>query len=157
MSCLIDKLRPSWSTFTGDLYHKQDDFTLVQVLKVIRIEDQHRQSPNSNLKWKPKSTWWKISLSVNLWIPRVRSSRHPFTFIFLLMQTLLSNFYNLPSSNLEPLARIPIGRFCYFCGRVNHLAPQYFNWKMEPVKAQPEEIEKMAGIKPTFWNWTPTF
>src|SRR3954471_6999670 len=42
VSCLIDKLPPSWSNFAGDLRHKQGDLTLVQALKAICIEDHHR-------------------------------------------------------------------------------------------------------------------
>ena len=53
MSCLIDKLPPSWSAFAGDLRHKQGDLTIIQALKVIYIEDQHRQ--NSKLKYKLKA------------------------------------------------------------------------------------------------------
>ena len=49
VSCLIDKLPPSWSSFTSDLRHKQGELTLVQALKAIRIEDQHR------LNSKPKN------------------------------------------------------------------------------------------------------
>ena len=46
VSCPIDKLPPSWSTFAEDLCHKQGDLTLIQALKAIRIEDQHRQLKN---------------------------------------------------------------------------------------------------------------
>jgi len=53
VSCLIDKLFPSWTTFDGDLRHKQGDLTLIQDLKSIRIEDQHKQ--NSKIKSKMKA------------------------------------------------------------------------------------------------------
>ena len=52
-SCLIDKLSPSWWVFTEDLYHKQGDLTLIQALKMICIEDQHRQ--NSKIKSEIKA------------------------------------------------------------------------------------------------------
>ena len=35
VSCLIDKLSPSWSAFARYLRHKQGDITLIQALKVI--------------------------------------------------------------------------------------------------------------------------
>jgi len=39
VSCLIDKLPSSWSTFAGHLHRKQGDLTLVQALKAICIKD----------------------------------------------------------------------------------------------------------------------
>ena len=54
MSCPIDKLPRSWSTFAGDLHHKQDDLTLIQALKAIHIEDQHRQNSKTKSEMKGK-------------------------------------------------------------------------------------------------------
>ena len=54
VSCLIDKLPPSLSTFAGDLCHKQGDLTLIQALKAFRIEDQHRQSSKIKSEMKAK-------------------------------------------------------------------------------------------------------
>ena len=39
------------------------------------------------------------------------------------------------------------GRFYYVCGRTNHLTAQCFNWKMEPVKAQPRGNGENGGHK----------
>ena len=57
VSCLIDKLPSSWSTFAGHLHRKQGDLTLVQALKAICIKDYHRKN------FKPKS---KLKAKVNL-------------------------------------------------------------------------------------------
>jgi len=54
VSCLIDKLPPSWSRFAGDLRHKQGNLTLIEALKAIRIEDQHRQNSKAKVKMKAK-------------------------------------------------------------------------------------------------------
>ena len=39
------------------------------------------------------------------------------------------------------------GRFCHVCGRTNHMAPQCFNRKKEPVKAQPRGNGGNSGHK----------
>jgi len=39
------------------------------------------------------------------------------------------------------------GRFCYVCGRMNHMVPQYFNRKKEPVKAQQRGNGEMADTR----------
>ena len=66
-----------------------------------------------------------------------RSSKNPIIFILLPMQTLLlSNLLNLPPSNSQIFDQKTDGRFCYVCGRTNHMAPQCFNRKKEPAKAQ---------------------
>jgi len=49
VSCLINKLSPSWLKFARDLRHKQQDLTLIQALKAIRIEDQNRLNSKPSL------------------------------------------------------------------------------------------------------------
>ena len=49
-----------------------------------------------------------------------------------------SSFKPSQSSSFKPkiFGQKTDGRFCYVCGRTNHMAPQCFNRKKEPVKAQ---------------------
>ena len=54
VSYLIDKLCPSWLAFARDLRHKQGDISLIQALKAIRIEDQHRQNSKFKSELKAK-------------------------------------------------------------------------------------------------------
>jgi len=54
VSCLIDKLYPSLSVIAEDLHHQQGDLTIVQALKDIRIEDQHRQNSKTKSEMKAK-------------------------------------------------------------------------------------------------------
>ncbi|KAL0317559.1 UNVERIFIED_CONTAM: hypothetical protein Sangu_2170200 [Sesamum angustifolium] len=44
VSCLIDKLPPSWSNFARGLRHQQGVLTLTQAFKSLRIEEQHRMN-----------------------------------------------------------------------------------------------------------------
>ncbi|KAK3037902.1 hypothetical protein RJ639_031793 [Escallonia herrerae] len=44
VSCLIDKLPPSWSDFAKGLRHKQGTLTLTQTFNSLRIEEKHRES-----------------------------------------------------------------------------------------------------------------
>ena len=53
-----------------------------------------------------------------------------------------SSFFKLRTSDQKT-----DGRFCYVCGRTNHLTPQCFNRKMEPIKAQPRENRETSGHK----------
>ena len=48
-----------------------------------------------------------------------------------------SSFKPSQSSSFKPktFGQKTDGRFCYVCGRMNHMAPQCFNQKKEPVKA----------------------
>ena len=48
-----------------------------------------------------------------------------------------SSFKPSQSSSFKPKTfnQKTDGRFCYVCGRTNHMAPQCFNRKKEPVKA----------------------
>jgi len=53
---------PSSSSFAGDLHHMQGDLTLIQTLKAIPNEDQHRLTSISStskvrMKWKSNWTW----------------------------------------------------------------------------------------------------
>lgn len=44
VSCLIDKMPPSWSDFAKSLRHKQGILTLTQEIKSIRVEEKHRDN-----------------------------------------------------------------------------------------------------------------
>ncbi|XP_058207055.1 uncharacterized protein LOC131320376 [Rhododendron vialii] len=42
VSCLIDKLPPSWSDFALSLRHKQGELTMTQTINTLRVEEKHR-------------------------------------------------------------------------------------------------------------------
>ncbi|KAL6212271.1 hypothetical protein ACLB2K_017492 [Fragaria x ananassa] len=42
VSCLIDKLPPSWNEYAKSLRHKQGEFTLRQAMNSLRIEEKQR-------------------------------------------------------------------------------------------------------------------
>ncbi|KAH7865001.1 hypothetical protein Vadar_001022 [Vaccinium darrowii] len=44
VSCLIDKLPPSWNDFARGLRHKQGDLSLTQLINTLRVEEKHRSS-----------------------------------------------------------------------------------------------------------------
>ena len=48
-----------------------------------------------------------------------------------------SSFKPSQSSSFKPktFGQKIDGRLCYVCGRTNHMAPQYFDRKKEPIKA----------------------
>ncbi|BBN67288.1 hypothetical protein Prudu_35S000400, partial [Prunus dulcis] len=56
VSCLIDKLPPSWLNFAKTLRHKQGVLTLTQVLNSLRIEEKHKSSN------KPKEEKTNVNL-----------------------------------------------------------------------------------------------
>ena len=60
-----------------------------------------------------------------------------------------SSFKPSQSSSFKPktFGQKSDGRFCYVCGRTNHMAPQCFNRKKEPVKAQPRGNGGNGGHK----------
>ncbi|KAL6183693.1 hypothetical protein ACLB2K_045104 [Fragaria x ananassa] len=43
VSCLIDKLSPSWNEYAKSLRHKQGEFTLRQAMNSLRIEEKQRR------------------------------------------------------------------------------------------------------------------
>lgn len=42
VSCLIDKLPPSWLEFARSLRHKQGELTMTQTINTLRVEEKHR-------------------------------------------------------------------------------------------------------------------
>ncbi|XP_062020916.1 uncharacterized protein LOC133737363 [Rosa rugosa] len=42
VSCLIDKLPPSWSNFAKSLRHKHGELTLTKVFNNLRVDEKHR-------------------------------------------------------------------------------------------------------------------
>lgn len=52
VSCLIDKLPPSWNEYAKTLRHKQGEFTLRQAVNSLRVEEKQRVDQ----KEKPKRT-----------------------------------------------------------------------------------------------------
>ena len=65
-----------------------------------------------------------------------------------------SSFKSSQSSSfkLKTFGQKTDGRFRYVCGRMNHMAPQCFNRKKEPVKAQPRGNGENSGHKVNMVN-----
>lgn len=143
VSNLIDKLPSSWSSFARDLRHQQGDLTLLQALKAIRIEDQHRlnskppnefkakvnltenqgQNSNKNKKFfKPKGKKFK-------------KSRGPFH---------SNKNFNKGNRNFN---NNPSTGFCYVCGLTNHLGPQCFKRMTAPVGTPGQKQGNFSGPK----------
>ncbi|XP_020247372.1 uncharacterized protein LOC109825063 isoform X2 [Asparagus officinalis] len=130
VSSLIDKLPPSWSDFAKDLRHLQGDLTLVQALKGIRIEDQHRQNS------KPKN---EMKAKVNLVEEKPKNFRNPNhkpkgkNFKKKNLSHRPNQHPNL-SRNHKPFSQKSETKFCYVCGRTNHLSTQCYYRKKAPIK-----------------------
>jgi len=121
VSYLINKLFPSWSNFAGDLRHKQEDLTLIQAFKAIRIEDQHRLNSKTKNEMKAKMNLVEDKPKRKFKNPKRKKLTKP---------------YQSQSSHFKPktFSHKSNGIFCYICGRTNHLAPECFYWKKESFK-----------------------
>ena len=103
---MTDKLPPSWSTFAGDLRHKQGDLTLIQALKAIRIEDQHRQNSKIKSEMKAKVNFVEDKPKRNFMNPKGKMFKKPNHFSFFspcklyFFQTFL--IFLLQTQNLWP-------------------------------------------------------
>ena len=135
VSCLIDELPLSWSTFAGDFRHKQGDITLIQTLKAIRIEDHHMQNSKIKSEMKAKVNLVEDKPKRKFINPKGKKFKKPNHF-YSSPHVSSSSFKPSQSSSLKPktFGQKTDGRFCYICGRTNHMASQCFNRKKEPVK-----------------------
>ena len=128
--------------------YKQGGLILIQALKAIRIEDQHSQSfkPKSELKGKVNLVEDKSKRK--FMNPKGKKFKTPKHF-HSSPRASSSSFKPSQSSFFKPktFGQKTDERFCYVCGRTNHMAPQCFNWEKEPVKAQPRGNGGNGGHK----------
>ncbi|GJZ12524.1 hypothetical protein Tco_0547754 [Tanacetum coccineum] len=76
VSCIIDKLSPSWKDFKHTLKHKKEELTLIELDSHLRIEeslkvhDSDKPKSNNGTKTDPnkksKVTCWKYGKPVHL-------------------------------------------------------------------------------------------
>ncbi|KAK2971878.1 hypothetical protein RJ640_015398 [Escallonia rubra] len=157
VSCLIDKLPPSWSDFAKGLRHKQGTLTLTQAFNSLRIEEKHRESikqkevtsnqanlveniitPNTPHHLRPRGNNFRNNNRQNTQGNNNfhrRNSRH---------NNFLANRF--PQNNNNQLANLPNHknakdakgkgkkRPCYVCGRTNHIARDCFYKRVEEYK-----------------------
>ena len=105
VSCLIDKLSPSWSTFAGDLHHKEDNLTLVQVLKEIHIEYRHRQNSKNKLKMKAKVDLVEDKPNHKFMNPKGKQLKKPKLLLFFSLCKLLFQTFSFFLFQINHLAR----------------------------------------------------
>jgi hypothetical protein len=132
---LIDKLPPTWSRFAGDLRHKQGNLTLVEALKAIRIEDQHRQNSKTKADIKAKVNLVEDKPKPKNFKPKGKKFK----------KNPQSNYHSLNPNNRSSSHKSD-GKFCYVCGRTNHMAPQCFHRKKEPAKPVPKGNENKVNM-----------
>ena len=138
VSNLIDKLPPSWSDFARELRHNQSSLTLNNAIVKVRIENEHRQNEKSKTEVSPKVNLTEESKNPN----RHKSSFKPKNRNF---KNSGNKFHNKGpskySQNQNQNSYKSNGgsknnqKHCYVCGRTNHLAPQCFYKKTQPVQA----------------------
>ncbi|KAK2971648.1 hypothetical protein RJ640_010889 [Escallonia rubra] len=163
VSCLIDKLPPSWSDFAKGLRHKQGTLTLTQAFNSLRIEEKHRESikqkgvtsnqanlvennitPNTPHHLRPRWNNFRNNNRRNTQGNNNfhrRNSRH---------NNFLANRF--PQNNNNQLANLPNHknakdakgkgkkRPCYVCGRTNHIARDCFYKRVEEYKPNGERL-----------------
>ncbi|KAI5351788.1 hypothetical protein L3X38_004679 [Prunus dulcis] len=145
VSCLIDKLPPSWLNFAKTLRHKQGVLTLTQVLNSLRIEEKHKSSN------KPKEEKTNVNLvetSNNR--NRFQSGRKFFKRTNRNSQPNHNQFnrnqnrqHNRPHNNSNGNKDQP----CFVCGRTNHWAKDCHYKKTEPYKPKPKWNKGQSGPK----------
>ncbi|KAI5333799.1 hypothetical protein L3X38_023931 [Prunus dulcis] len=145
VSCLIDKLPPSWSNFAKTLRHKQGVLTLTQVLNSLWIEEKHKSSN------KPKEEKTNVNLvesSNNR--NRFQSRRKSFKRINRNSQPNHNQFnrnqncqHNRPHNNSNGNRDQP----CFVCGRTNHWAKDCHYKKTKPYKPKPKWNKGQSGPK----------
>ncbi|KAI5350367.1 hypothetical protein L3X38_003258 [Prunus dulcis] len=145
VSCLIDKLPPSWLNFAKTLRHKQRVLTLTQVLNSLRIEEKHKSSN------KPKEEKTNVNLvetSNNR--NRFQSGRKFFKRTNRNSQPNHNQFnrnqnrqHNRPHNNSNGNKDQP----CFVCGRTNHWAKDCHYKKTEPYKPKPKWNKGQSGPK----------
>lgn len=133
VSCLIDKLPPSWDEFARTLRHKQGELALVQVINSLRVEEKHRSSQkketekppivnlveNNNNKNKDNKAKFNTRNNKKNFQPRRRNFKDRQT-------NQNRNFEKTKNQERE--------RICFVCGRTNHVAKDCFHKARKALK-----------------------
>ena len=126
VACLIDKLPDSWTDFAKTLSHTQSDLTLSQALNSIRIEEQHRLRNKNTIRNQSKAYNVEASSKKNQNYQNKTFKRKPYN---------SRNPHRKPKQTYDQNKKKAGGdRFCFVCGRTNHMAPQCFYKKTAPLQ-----------------------
>ncbi|XP_028054885.1 nitric oxide synthase-interacting protein homolog [Camellia sinensis] len=165
VSCLIDKLPPSWTKFAQSLRHKQGELTLTQTLNSLRVEEKHRASLPKPLEKPPKVNLIENKNSSNNNNsnnknfnknfnnrPRNFNNRNNFK---PRGTTFKTNRFN-PNRNQAPIHQsndklkgiIKGSKHCFVYGRMNHVAKDCYFKKIKPVQYQ-RNLRDQVNMPPT--------
>ena len=149
VSCLIDKLPPSWSGYARELRHKQGILTLTQAINSIRVEEKHRDSlPKPNEK-PPKVNLVENGGKNNRSNFNRNNHNHRFNNRRNNFKPRRGSFnryrfnQNRNQNQDQPQAQLPRnkpngikkgGNQCYVCGKTNHFARDCYYKKDEPIQ-----------------------
>ncbi|KAG8364914.1 hypothetical protein BUALT_Bualt18G0048000 [Buddleja alternifolia] len=159
VSCLIDKLPPSWSNFARGLRHQQGSLTLSQVFKSLRVEEQHRINvKQEGLKAKANLVEDKRNYNQNRFKPRgnrfkinnknwKKDYRH---------NNNNNNNNRFKTQNYKDnKGKEKIEKPCFVCGRTNHMAKdcyykktEKFNPRFNP-KPNNQEVNMLVNGEPS--------
>ncbi|KAK3025869.1 hypothetical protein RJ639_042298 [Escallonia herrerae] len=157
VSCLIDKLPPSWSDFAKGLRHKQGTLTLTQAFNSLRIEEKHRESIKHKEVTSNQANLVKNNITSNTphhLRPRGNNfrnnnrrntqgnnnfhrinSRHNNFLVNRFPQNNNNQPANLPNhKNAKDAKGKGKRRPCYVCRRTNHIARDCFYKRVEKYK-----------------------
>ena len=156
VSCLIDKLPPSWSDFARNLRHKQGELTLTQAINSLRVEEKHKGTLPKPTENPPKVNIVENNVRNNNSKPRHFNNRNNF-------KPRRGNFKNnrfnqnrfrnqnqdhkrnqdqsqnqthFNQTRNKPKGLGRGGHHCYVCGRTNHFAKNCYFKKTEPLPTQ---------------------
>ncbi|KAK8914272.1 Protein FAR1-RELATED SEQUENCE 5 [Platanthera zijinensis] len=143
VACLIDALPDSWSGFSTRLRHDQSNLTYVQIQNAIRIEEEHK-SKNSKT---PKDLAPKVNLTES---QGNHSSHHHFKAKrknhkkpFRQGSRHQKPNQSKSSSSNQNLGK---GKWCFICGRTNHLSTNCFYKKTEPMVGKSHGSKAQANM-----------
>jgi hypothetical protein len=136
VSCLIDKLPPSWNDFSKR--HRQGSLTLTQALNSIRIEDQHRLILKSKTELEVKVNLVEQNKNSKSIGPRKNNFKD-------------KNKFNKGTSNKYKSHKNAEGKGkslgpCFVCGRTNHVARECFYRKTDKEKPKFKDNNGQAHV-----------
>ncbi|KAG8363281.1 hypothetical protein BUALT_Bualt19G0005800 [Buddleja alternifolia] len=157
VSCLIDKLPPSWSNFARGLRHQQGSLTLSQVFKSLRVEEQHRINvKQEGLKAKANLVEHKRNHNQNRFKPR--GNRFKMNHKNWKKDYRHNNNNNNRFKTLnykDSKGKEKIEKPCFVCGRTNHMAKDCFYKKTEKfnsrfnTKPNNQEVNMLVNGEPS--------
>ncbi|KAL6180044.1 hypothetical protein ACLB2K_046713 [Fragaria x ananassa] len=135
VSCLIDKLPPSWNEYAKSLRHKQGEFTLRQAMNSLRIEEKQRVDQKGKAESTPVVNLVVGNRNHNQNKTRFHNKNGRNNF-----QPRGMNFKNNRASHNKQFQKSKDQRrekmSCFVSGRTNHMAKNCFYQKTEEIKSQ---------------------